>query len=98
MIEVNGVELCTEPFGDPADPPILLVMGIGGSMLWWEEGFCRMLADGRRFVIRYDHRDTGRSVTYEPGQRRPAVGRGGGGWLARLLGVIRSTTTHRLRR
>jgi pimeloyl-ACP methyl ester carboxylesterase len=68
MIEVNGVELCTEPFGDPADPPILLVMGIGGSMLWWEEGFCRMLADGGRFVIRYDHRDTGRSVTYEPGR------------------------------
>jgi pimeloyl-ACP methyl ester carboxylesterase len=43
-------------------------MGIGGSMLWWEEGFCRMLADRRRFVIRYDHRDTGRSVTYEPGR------------------------------
>jgi pimeloyl-ACP methyl ester carboxylesterase len=68
MIEANGVELCTEPFGDRTDPPILLVMGIGGSMLWWEEGFCRMLADGRRFVIRYDHRDTGRSVTYEPGR------------------------------
>jgi pimeloyl-ACP methyl ester carboxylesterase len=67
MVEANGVELCTESFGDPADPPILLVMGTGASMLWWEEGFCRMLADGRRFVIRYDHRDTGRSVTYEPG-------------------------------
>ena len=67
MIDVNGVELCTEPFGDPAAPPILLVMGIGGSMLWWEEGFCRMVADGGRFVIRYDHRDTGRSVTCEPG-------------------------------
>ena len=67
MIEVSGVELCTEAFGDPADPPILLVMGIGASMLWWEEGFCRMLADGGGFVIRYDHRDTGRSVTYEPG-------------------------------
>jgi pimeloyl-ACP methyl ester carboxylesterase len=67
MIEANGVELCTEPFGDPADPAILLVMGIGASMLWWEERFCRMLADGGRFVIRYDHRDTGRSVTYEPG-------------------------------
>jgi pimeloyl-ACP methyl ester carboxylesterase len=38
MIEANGVELCTEPFGDPRDPPILLVMGIGASMLWWEEG------------------------------------------------------------
>ena len=39
MIEVNGVQLCTEPFGDRANPPILLVMGIGASMLWWEEGF-----------------------------------------------------------
>jgi pimeloyl-ACP methyl ester carboxylesterase len=68
MIEANGVALCTEPFGDPADPPVLLIMGIGASMLWWEEGFCRMLADGRRFVIRYDHRDTGRSVTYPPGR------------------------------
>ena len=73
MIEANGVELCTEPFGEQADPPILLVMGIGASMLWWEEGFCRMLADSGRFVIRYDHRDTGRSVTYEPG-RPPYTG------------------------
>jgi pimeloyl-ACP methyl ester carboxylesterase len=68
MIEANGVELCAESFGDPADSPILLVMGLGGSMLWWEEGFCRMLADGGRFVIRYDHRDTGRSVSYELGR------------------------------
>jgi pimeloyl-ACP methyl ester carboxylesterase len=67
LIEANGVQLCSEPFGDPGDPPLLLVMGIGASMLWWEEGFCRMLADGGRFVIRYDHRDTGRSVTYEVG-------------------------------
>jgi pimeloyl-ACP methyl ester carboxylesterase len=67
MIEANGVELCTESFGDPADPPILLVMGLGASMLWWEEGFCRILAGGGRFVIRYDHRDTGRSVSYTPG-------------------------------
>jgi pimeloyl-ACP methyl ester carboxylesterase len=70
MIQAGGVQvqLCTEPFGDPTDPPILLVMGLGASMLWWEEEFCRSLADGGRFVIRYDHRDTGRSTTYEPGQ------------------------------
>jgi pimeloyl-ACP methyl ester carboxylesterase len=67
-IEANGVELCTEPFGDTGHPPILLIMGIGSSMLWWEEDFCRMLAGGGRFVIRYDHRDTGRSITYEPGR------------------------------
>ena len=46
MIEANGVELCTSSLGNPADPPILLIMGIGASMLWWEEGFCRLLADG----------------------------------------------------
>lgn len=68
MIEVNGVELCTEPFGSPTDPAVLLVIGLGGSMLWWEDGFCQMLADSGRFVIRYDQRDTGRSVTYEPGR------------------------------
>ncbi|GJF31337.1 hypothetical protein KNE206_40370 [Kitasatospora sp. NE20-6] len=68
MVEVDGVELCTESFGDPSDPAVLLVMGAGASMLWWEEGFCRMLAGGGRFVIRYDHRDTGRSVTYGPGR------------------------------
>jgi pimeloyl-ACP methyl ester carboxylesterase len=67
LIEVDGVELCTEAFGDPADASILLVMGVGASMLWWEDGFCRLLADGGRFVIRYDHRDTGRSVTYDHG-------------------------------
>jgi pimeloyl-ACP methyl ester carboxylesterase len=68
LIDVNGVQLCSEPFGDPSDPPILLVMGIGASMLWWEDGFCRLLAGGGRFVVRYDHRDTGRSVTYPPGR------------------------------
>ena len=68
MVEANGVELCTQPFGDPAHAPLLLIMGTGASMLWWEEGFCQLLADGGRFVIRYDHRDTGRSVTYEPGR------------------------------
>jgi pimeloyl-ACP methyl ester carboxylesterase len=67
MVEANGVELCTEAFGDPRHEKILLIMGRGASMLWWDEEFCRMLADGGRFVIRYDHRDTGRSTTYEPG-------------------------------
>src|SRR3954447_15027648 len=67
LIEADGVALCTEPFGARADPPILLVSGVGASMLWWEEPFCRMLADAGRFVIRYDHRDTGRSVADEPG-------------------------------
>lgn len=68
MVAVDGVEICAESFGDPGDAPILLIMGIGASMLWWDEDFCRRLADGGRFVIRYDHRDTGRSTTYDVGR------------------------------
>ena len=56
-----------ETFGGRSDPPILLVMGMAGSMDWWETEFCERLAAGPRFVIRYDLRDTGQSVTYEPG-------------------------------
>jgi pimeloyl-ACP methyl ester carboxylesterase len=68
MISVAGAELCAESFGDPAAPAVLLITGLGSSMLWWEEGFCAMLAQGGRFVIRYDLRDTGRSAAYEPGR------------------------------
>ena len=67
FVQVNGVDLCVETFGDPADPAVLLIMGGGASMDWWEDEFCERLAAGPRFVIRYDHRDTGRSVSYEPG-------------------------------
>src|SRR5215210_5506356 len=67
IIRTNGVDLCVQTFGDRADPPILLIMGGASSMDWWEDGFCERLMAGSRFVIRYDHRDTGRSVSYEPG-------------------------------
>ena len=67
IIRANGVDLCVQTFGDRADPPILLIMGGASSMDWWEDGFCERLMAGSRFVIRYDHRDTGRSVSYEPG-------------------------------
>ena len=84
VLDLDGVELCTESFGDPADAPVVLVMGTGASMLWWQDGFCRLLAGRGRFVIRYDQRDTGRSTTYEPG--RP--GYTGGDLLADAVGVL----------
>jgi|SRR5436190_304489 len=68
VVHANGVEICTEPFGDHSNPPVLLVPGLGGSMLWWDEAFCALLAGVGRFVIRYDQRDTGRSVTCAPGR------------------------------
>jgi pimeloyl-ACP methyl ester carboxylesterase len=58
----QGIELCYQTFGDPDDDPLLLVMGLGGPMNWWDPELCRMLAARGFFVIRYDNRDTGRST------------------------------------
>ncbi|GIP30191.1 acetyltransferase [Paenibacillus sp. J23TS9] len=67
MITVDGIELCTESFGDRNNPALLLIMGATASMIWWDDIFCQRLADTGRFVIRYDNRDVGQSVNYEPG-------------------------------
>lgn len=66
IVQANG-DLCAQIFGNPADPQILLVHGATTSMLGWEDEFCERLAADSRFIIRYDYRDTGRSVTDEPG-------------------------------
>jgi pimeloyl-ACP methyl ester carboxylesterase len=57
----NGHEVCYETFGDPADPALLLTMGLATQMLGWHDDFCAALADRGFFVIRYDNRDVGRS-------------------------------------
>ena len=57
----KDIELCYQTFGSPDGEPLLLVMGLGGPMNWWDPDFCTALADRGFFVIRYDNRDTGRS-------------------------------------
>jgi pimeloyl-ACP methyl ester carboxylesterase len=59
---VGDVELCYETFGGPADPAMLLIMGLGTQMLGWQEEFCEQLAARGFFVVRYDNRDIGRST------------------------------------
>ncbi|MGW3420605.1 alpha/beta fold hydrolase [Streptomyces phaeochromogenes] len=62
------VHLWTEQRGSADAPPLLLIMGAGASGLGWPEPLVDALAAHHR-VIRYDHRDTGRSTwAYE---RRP---------------------------
>ncbi|WP_431877496.1 alpha/beta fold hydrolase [Amycolatopsis sacchari] len=62
------MDLRSDAFGEPRDPAILLIGGGGATMDWWDPAFCRRLAEGARFVLRYDHRDTGESVHYPPGE------------------------------
>jgi pimeloyl-ACP methyl ester carboxylesterase len=66
-LPVNGIELCADTFGEPGDPALLLIAGGASSMDWWEDEFCRRLAAAGRRVIRYDHRDTGRSTSFPAG-------------------------------
>ncbi len=63
----RDIELCYQTYGDPDDEPLLLVMGLGGPMTWWDPELCEILAERGFFVIRYDNRDTGRS-TRSPGR------------------------------
>src|SRR6266571_2526275 len=79
-----GVAAAVDTAGDAAGPAILLIGGMGASMDWWEEEFCQRLAAGGRFVIRYDHRDTGRSVSYPAG----APGYTGADLAADAVGVL----------
>ncbi len=60
-----GVELCYQTFGDPEADPLLLVMGLGGPMTWWDPELCTMLAEAGFYVVRFDNRDTGRSSRVE---------------------------------
>lgn len=52
---------------------MLLIMGAMSSAVWWPEEFCRQLADLGRYVIRYDHRDTGRSTSDTSGENHYTV-------------------------
>ena len=57
----TGVDICYDTIGDPAQRPLLLLMGLGGQLTWWDPALCELLAARGFFVIRFDNRDAGRS-------------------------------------
>ena len=61
-VDVGDVELAYESFGDPADPAVLLVMGLGTQMVAWPDELCRDLVERGRYVVRFDNRDSGLST------------------------------------
>lgn len=65
IAKVNQLEIVYDTFGDPEEPPILLIMGLGGQLVNWDEGFCSKLASHSFWVIRYDNRDTGLSTKFD---------------------------------
>src|SRR4030081_463570 len=69
----TGITLCYESFGDPAAPPVLLVMGLGMQMVGWDERFCHDLAERGFFVPRFENRDAGRSTPLDHVHRPPPL-------------------------
>jgi pimeloyl-ACP methyl ester carboxylesterase len=65
----GAFEIEYESFGDPADPTILLINGLGSQMTRWPQAFCaKLTAKGYR-AIRFDNRDTGKSTWLKDGDR-----------------------------
>ncbi len=61
----NGIRICYDAFGHPADPPLLLVMGLNCQMIAWDDGFCEQLAARGLYVIRFDNRDSGLATRFD---------------------------------
>jgi pimeloyl-ACP methyl ester carboxylesterase len=60
----NGIELCFDTFGDPAAPPLVLIMGLAAQMIAWDDDFCAALAGRGYHVVRFDNRDIGESTWF----------------------------------
>ncbi len=69
VIDTSGGRTFSESFGSSKNPPVLLLMGSGCQGLIWPNAFCGKLANRGFFVIRFDQRDTGRTVYIEDKQQ-----------------------------
>jgi pimeloyl-ACP methyl ester carboxylesterase len=64
-VAANGIQIEYDTFGDASFPALLLIMGGGSQMIFWEVEFCELLAKRGHFVIRFDNRDVGLSTKFE---------------------------------
>ena len=64
-VTANGIQIEYETFGERASPTLLLITGLGGQLIFWDEELCEHLAQRGHFVIRYDNRDVGLSSKLE---------------------------------
>ncbi len=64
-VKANGVRLAYEEFGDPTEPAMVLMMGLGTQLIGWPLVLCEGLAARGFRVIRFDNRDIGLSEKME---------------------------------
>ncbi len=57
----KGIKLAYERMGDPDNPTVILIMGLGAQMRIWPDALCYALVDKGYQVVRFDNRDVGLS-------------------------------------
>ncbi len=63
------IEIAYETFGTEGDPALMLLHGLGSSMLVFPEDLCAGFVDRGFSVLRMDHRDSGLSTVLPDGAR-----------------------------
>ncbi|MYJ29453.1 MAG: alpha/beta hydrolase, partial [Acidimicrobiaceae bacterium] len=94
----NGeIEIVYETFGSDLNPPLILLHGLGSSMLVWPEDMCAGFVDRGFFVLRMDHRDSGLSTVLPDGARYTLEDMAGDA-MAVLESLMRSCRCRRIER
>lgn len=60
----SAIDIAYQRLGDPAAPPVFLMMGAGAQMIAWPERFCEELVNRNLQLILFDNRDTGLSTHF----------------------------------
>jgi len=64
-VKANGIQIEYETFGKPTSQPLLLIIGLAGQLIFWDDEICKQLADSGLYVILFDNRDVGLSSKME---------------------------------
>ena len=64
-VTTKGIRIEYETFGNPSGRPLLLIIGLGGQLIYWDDDLCRNLAERGHYVIRFDNRDAGLSTKFD---------------------------------
>ncbi|SVB95795.1 uncharacterized protein METZ01_LOCUS248649, partial [marine metagenome] len=65
QVQANGINIEVETLGDDKDPPVVLIMGLGGQLTFWPAGFVEQLVNRGYHVILLDNRDVGLSTWFD---------------------------------
>ncbi|NVD72415.1 alpha/beta hydrolase [Duganella sp. BJB1802] len=63
--QANGITIAYEASGNPLDPAVLLIMGLGMQLISWPQDLVDGLVEQGYYVIRHDNRDSGLSSKFD---------------------------------